>query len=270
MTHSEKVALWLGPFRSATASRDFGVEIGAFKSPVPGIRPFYVDRFREYANERCMGDFWGDACSLPFLGNSLDYVVTSHVLEHTANPVAALFEWARVVRHGGIIYMVVPDRRLTFDHPRGLTPPEHMMEDFHRGTGNSDGTHIADYLDRIDWTRYHPAGTPAEHAATREHLRVTYTAAAENQLEINMHFHVFEPSNLGALIGLMNRDPGRTARFEILDTVENFPDERPDGFLMVVRVRKGLGAWWTGRKLRRLAAKDERAVLSPEAKPLFD
>ena len=33
-----------------------GVEIGAFKSPVPGIKPVYVDRFDQYAGEKCLAD----------------------------------------------------------------------------------------------------------------------------------------------------------------------------------------------------------------------
>ena len=139
MTHEEKVACWLHPLRGKRGEeRDFGVEVGAFKTPVPGIRPFYVDRFAEYAHERVLADYYGDLCGLPFRDDSLDYVVASHVIEHVANPVKALWECARVVRHGGMVYLVVPDRRFTFDHTRALTPPEHMIADFDRGTNPSD------------------------------------------------------------------------------------------------------------------------------------
>ena len=246
------------------------MEIGAFQTPVPGIRPYYVDRFKEYANARCVGDYWGDAGALPFHSHSLDYVVTSHVLEHVANPVAALFEWTRVARHGGILYMVLPDRRSTFDHSRELTPPGHMMEDFRRGTTNADGTHVGEYLERMDWSRFLPGATPEETAATRDRLRVTYTAAVEHHLELNFHFHVFEPSNLAALIGLMNRYPQRPGELAIVDTVARFPDDRPDGFLTVLRVRKPLPARWAGWRFRRRAGGDAGAALLPDARPLFE
>ena len=52
-----------------------------------------------------------------------------------------------VVVLGGIIYMVVPDRRHTWDHARPLTPPEHMWEDYIAGTSQVDGTHINDFID---------------------------------------------------------------------------------------------------------------------------
>jgi SAM-dependent methyltransferase len=266
MSHEEKVARWLrriGP----QGRRDFGVEIGAFKTPIPGLRPFYVDRFKEFANERCLADYWGDAAALPFRDHSLDYVASSHVLEHTANPVAALFEWARVTRHGGLLYMVVPDRRQTFDCRRELTSPEHMMEDFARGTSVSDGTHISDYLDNLDWARWNPNATVAENAAKREELRQAYTGAVAAGHEINIHFHVFESSNLIELIQQMNADPRRTATLEIVDLAEGFPASCPNGFLLVVRVRKPFRARMAGWLFRCRARGNADAALSAKAVP---
>jgi SAM-dependent methyltransferase len=266
MSHEEKVKRWLR--RSSSHGRgDFGVEIGAFKTPIPGIQPIYVDRFKEFATERCLADYWGDAATLPFHDHSLDYVVSSHVLEHTPNPVAALFEWARVARHGGMLYMVVPDRRHTFDHTRALTPPEHMMEDFARGTNVSDGTHISDYVDNLDWARWNPSATPDENAAKREELRQAYTAAVAAGQEINIHFHVFESSNLIALVQQMNASRRRTATLEIVEVAEGFPASCPNGFLLVARVHKPLHARVAGWLFRLRAHGNAKAALSAAAKP---
>ncbi len=266
MTHEEKVARWLR--RSAGGHRDFGVAIGAVKMPIPGLRPYYVDRFAVYANEPCLADYWGDAASLPFRDHALDYVASSHVLEHTPNPVAALFEWARVTRPGGMLYLVVPDRRHTFDRLRDLTPPGHMMEDFARGTTASDGTHVTDYLDRLDWARWNPAATAEQNAATREELRGAYTAAVAAGTEINIHFHVFEPSNLVALVEAMNRLPHPPATLAIVDLAERFPAHCPNGFLLVLRVKKSWRAAFAAWRFRRRAAGDASAALSPDARPL--
>jgi SAM-dependent methyltransferase len=240
-THAARVARWLDPTPHA------GAEIGAFKSPVPGISPYYIDRFAEYAGERALIDYIGDVNALPFRDSSLAYVATCHVLEHAPNPVAALWEWARVTRPGGILYLVVPDHRYTFDHTRALTPPAHMIEDFERDTTACDATHLADYLDGIDWSRSHPGDTPPERAATRERLRTAYTSALAAGQEINIHFHVFSLQTLTALIALMNAHPRRTATLTIVDTAERFPVERGDGFLLVLRVVKSplarLAAW---------------------------
>jgi SAM-dependent methyltransferase len=267
MTHEEKTAQWLR--RSARkGERDFGVEIGAFKTPVPGLNPFYVDRFATYANEPCLADYWGDAAQLPFRDHALDYVVSSHVLEHTANPVAAIFEWARVARDGGILYMVVPDRRRTFDHHRDLTDPAHMMEDYTRGTTVADGTHISDYLDRLDWQLWNPAGTPEQNVVIREDLRRAYTAAVAAGQEINIHFHVFELSNLIELVGLMNADPKRPATLEIVDQAEAFPAHCPNGFLLVLRVHKPWRARLAGAWFRLRARGASRAALKADARAM--
>ncbi len=45
---------------------------------------------------------------------SYDFVLFSHALEHVANPVKALREWARVLRPGGALVLVLPDYRRTF------------------------------------------------------------------------------------------------------------------------------------------------------------
>ena len=266
-THAARVAHWLRPAPVTRDRRNFGAEIGAFKTPIPGLRPLYFDRFPAFGYEKVVADYFADACALPLSDHALDYVATSHVLEHVANPVRALWEWARVTRPGGILYLIVPDRRFTFDHTRGLTAPAHLIDDFARGTTDSDGTHISDYLDGVDWTRWNPAGSPAENAATREQLRAAYLAAVAAREDINIHFHTFELASFTALIGLMNLHPARPATLEFVDAAEHFPEDCPNGFLAVLRVRKNLPAplvaW-----LRRLRARgDVRATLLPHAKP---
>lgn len=77
MNHSDVVPKYL---------TGLGVEIGAFKTPIPGVKPIYVDLFSHYAGEATLAEYYGDACSLPFYDSSLHYVATSHVLEHVANP----------------------------------------------------------------------------------------------------------------------------------------------------------------------------------------
>ncbi len=69
---------------------------------------------------------WGD--DLPFDDESLDYVVSSHVLEHFYDPIKAIREWLRVVRPGGYVYMVVPHKERTGDSPRPRTTLAELLE----------------------------------------------------------------------------------------------------------------------------------------------
>src|SRR5690349_20612939 len=93
--------------------KGIGIAIGAHRHPIEGIAPIYIDRVVNFANQADVvrPEICAKADDLPFYDNSLDYVASSHVLEHLANPIAALREWYRVIKPGGHVYMVVPDRR---------------------------------------------------------------------------------------------------------------------------------------------------------------
>lgn len=257
MNHGDFVPRWL---------RGRGTEIGAFKSPIPGIRPVYVDKFDHYAGEKCLADLRGDANSLPFPDESLDYVATSHVLEHLANPIAALKEWCRVLRPGGIIYLVVPDKKYTWDRTRATTTVEHLLEDYRRATSPVDATHIDEFLDGVVLGEYFPQLAPADAAAERERMRQLYHASVQAGLEINIHFHVFDLPALLALVARLNADLPARFQLEVVATAEQFPATVPNGFLCVLRVRKS--PWHRARAAwRRLRAgtPDGRSIAAIEA-----
>jgi SAM-dependent methyltransferase len=65
---------------------------------------------------------------LPFAIDSLDYVLSSHVLEHFFDPLGALLEWWRVIRPGGFLFMIVPHRDRTFDKDRPRTSLRELID----------------------------------------------------------------------------------------------------------------------------------------------
>jgi len=231
-SHKKKTVKWL--------KRGKGIEIGAFKTPIEGIKPFYVDKFHEFAGERCLADVYSEPVHLPFYSSSLDYVAASHVIEHIANPVAAICEWYRVLRPGGIMYMVVPDRRYSWDRFRNLTTCAHMFDDYVKGTTDCDATHIDDFVDNVDWSEFDPS-TPAEDVPLKkkERKKVYHHAVSAGEI-INIHFHVYEPANVMDLFKKMTEHPQINLKLTILDCEEQFPASSPNGFLIVVQVNKTL------------------------------
>lgn len=244
-----------------------GVEIGAFKTPIPGISPIYFDRFATYASEPTFADYYGDACELPLHESSVRFVASSHVLEHVANPLAALAEWFRVVRHGGIIYMVVPDRRYTFDHSRPLTKPAHMLSDHRNRVTQSDGTHIDDFVHGIDWGMFSPSTPRAQERAARDDLALLYRRSTEAGLEINIHFHTFESGSAVELVRMGNRENLWPGKIELVEVVEKFPGSSPNGFLVVARVCKRLGKRWSGMFRRGGPLRNARKFDTPNQPP---
>ncbi len=258
--HEEKIRHWIGPGR-------IGTEIGPGAAPLPGFSPppVYVDCFKAFGTELCRADYYGHAERLPFHDHTLDYVAASHVLEHTANPVAALAEWHRVLRPGGIIYLVVPNRLRTWEHGRAATPVTHFFDDYLRRTTACDATHIDEAVFGADWSQYAPGTDPAQVPARQAELaRGMHEAVARGE-DINIHFHTFEPSNLRALLEQLTTWRPRRLTWEIVDFADGFPASSPNGILAVLRVEKGWRARADAEAFRLRTAGDPRAALREDA-----
>lgn len=59
----------------------------------------------------------GDARQLPFRTNSLDWVSSSHIIEHFTDPERHVAEIARVLRPGGRLVVLTPNAPADFENP---------------------------------------------------------------------------------------------------------------------------------------------------------
>ena len=76
----------------------------------------------------------GDVLPLP--DKSVDFVISSHVIEHFFDPIKALKEWQRVATK--YIFIIFPNKERTFDKHRPLTPVEELI-DRHEGRKVNNG-----------------------------------------------------------------------------------------------------------------------------------
>lgn len=74
-------------------------------------------------------DYHLEGDKLPFVDGQFDYLISIHSIEHFENTIETLKEWCRVVKRGGFINLVVPDKNFI---PR-------------IGSGNEDLTHKHDF-----------------------------------------------------------------------------------------------------------------------------
>jgi len=82
-----------------------------------------------------------------------DFVVTSHVIEHIANPIKAIKSWSdNILVSGGYILSVIPDYRYCFDRKRPITSIEHIVSDYNNNVNEDDKTHIEEQKSMHDWT----------------------------------------------------------------------------------------------------------------------
>lgn len=122
--------------------------------------------------------------------STYDFVLSSHNLEHFANPVKALKEWQRVIRPLGTLILVLPNYRRTFDHRREPTSVDHMLEDFERNVGEDDLTHLSEILEKHDLSMDPEAGS-------MEQFR---QRSLDNFSNRCLHHHVFDKKNSRELL----------------------------------------------------------------------
>lgn len=87
-----------------------------------------------------------------FEDGSLDFVFSSHVLEHLVNPLQVLRNWWAKLAPGGVIAGVVPDARFTFDLRQPLTTQADLLAQAgsHRASRLA-GKPLLGSLDRLAW-----------------------------------------------------------------------------------------------------------------------
>lgn len=112
-------------------------------------------------------------------------VISSHVIEHLANPLRALAAWRRVTTPGGVLLIVAPHMEGTFDRRRPVTMLAHLVADREGGTGEDDLTHLDETLHLHDHARDVEPRTEAWEAKRRSNARHRV-----------LHHHVFTTVSL--------------------------------------------------------------------------
>jgi SAM-dependent methyltransferase len=174
-----------------------GIEIGPLTFPLrkpPGVQTCFVDYLNRAdlvrVNEAQFTTYGLDPESIPeidvvddaqtlasFDGESVDFVVANHVLEHLEDPVGALAHLLRVIRPGGVLFLTLPDGRHTFDASRPRTTVEHLLHDHVAGAGASRQQHYE------EWARFNEALSED---------RVAGRVAQFGREDARHHFHVWE------------------------------------------------------------------------------
>ena len=147
--------------------------------------------------------------------HSYDLILSSHCLEHIANPLRALREWRRICGLEGYLCLIVPHRDGTFDRNRPVTPMNHYMSDEQNNVDETDDTHF-DEIIRLHDLRRDPGVRSLSDLKSR---------VAQNQTMRAVHHHVFDLKSAVLLISEAGWTPfAAEARrpYDILILAKNF------------------------------------------------
>lgn len=87
-----------------------------------------------------------------------DFCFSSHALEHIANPLKAVSEWLRVIKKGGYIILIVPEKSFCFDHKRDYSKFSVLLSQYEKNVGEDDLSTLPEILLKHDLPMDPPAG----------------------------------------------------------------------------------------------------------------
>lgn len=171
-----------------------GIEIGALHRPLAVPEGAHV-RYVDHLTEADLRAHYPELAGLPltpvsvigsaedlsaFADSSLDFVIANHLLEHLEYPLRGLLEFQRVLKPGGLLYLALPDKRVTFDRDRELTTTDHLMGEHLRSDAEKNRRdHYLDWSVNVD--EKEPGAEAEAHAD--DLMRRAYS----------IHFHVWRP-----------------------------------------------------------------------------
>lgn len=104
----------------------------------PDFAPYAAEQMRLVGNVMPV-DVVAPGDELPFANESFDFVISSHVIEHFYNPIAALNEWCRVARE--YVYIICPQRDAL---PSDVDKPLTTIEDLEKRQYGGDNKEMTD------------------------------------------------------------------------------------------------------------------------------
>lgn len=137
---------------SKITKAELGLEIGPSFNPVVQKKAGYevetidymdkeqlINKYREHANTQLLIDeiedvdyVWkgGSYAELTRKSQYYDYIVASHVIEHTPNFIEFMKDCSKMLKDSGKIYLVVPDMRYEFDCMKPVTFVGTVLDDY--------------------------------------------------------------------------------------------------------------------------------------------
>jgi len=118
----------------------------------------HTDEYNYYYNKKGKVII-NDAVNISLVQNECyDFCFSSHSLEHIANPLKAINEWLRIIKNGGYIIIIVPEKSACFDHKRNYSKFSTLLSQYEKNVGEDDLSTLPEILMNHDLSMDPPAG----------------------------------------------------------------------------------------------------------------
>lgn len=229
------------PFHAWLDKSHFGLELGPSHRPVAAKRNGYNVRVLDHLNrEQLIAKYeqhgvdlnaieevdyvWNGEPYRQLVGDGVyfDWIVASHLIEHTPDMISFLLDCAEIVTDDGFVALTVPDKRYCFDRYRPRTSLASII-DAHQSNRkiHSVGTAAEYFLNvvsrggHIAWDPTHDGQYAFVH--TSEEARNAMQVIAEQGAYLDLHAWVFTPSSFRLVIEdlyILGLSPFRESSFK--------------------------------------------------------
>ena len=203
--------------RCVDITKGKGLELGPLHSPILSkgeAKVFYVDHMStEGLRQKYKGHpfpledivrvdyvLGNNSLKQTLKGKKFSYVVASHVIEHIPDTVSWLKDIASVLTDDGILFLVIPDKRFTFDILRNVSRPADVIGAYLDKHTRASSTAMYDFVSEVRdgieppyvWNHPHDDYSKNGHNT----LKKTYDKCLENlkpETYVDSHCVVFTP-----------------------------------------------------------------------------
>lgn len=123
-----------------------------------------------------------------------DFVVSSHVIEHIANPLKALKELVRILKDDGVLLLIVPHKDGTSDYKRQVTSVAHLIKDQENEIQEDDTTHFNEVM------KLHDLATDID----VKDMKTFKERIIKNRENRCLHHHSFDTALMTRIFELLN------------------------------------------------------------------
>lgn len=198
-----------------------GLEISPASNPWPvhlECRMEYTDPFydteewkQHFKNKDFVKvDYRASLEDMKTIKKKYDFIVSSHVIEHTPRTILSIKNVYDHLKWGGVYIMAVPNMKYTFDCYRKETPLEHFIDDYYNYQRVKDVAHLVDNIENIS-VKYR--GEQRNFTKSVEHF-----IGGEN---LDLHYHTFTESNMKQLLEWINNHVCKFEKIEIFNNVDS-------------------------------------------------
>jgi SAM-dependent methyltransferase len=134
-----------------------------------------------------------------------DWIIASHVIEHTPDLISFLNDCDSILKDDGIISLVVPDKRYCFDHYRPITGISKIIDSYFSKNKIHTAGSVAEYFlnvvskaDNISWDSYAKGECKFVHDV--ENAQRGIQAVINDHAYLDIHAWCFVPHSFRLLI----------------------------------------------------------------------